>query len=68
MVIIKNLGASGQRNQFTQLYGRGTGQIWLDQVQCRGNEARLYDCPANDAGRTNCNHNEDAGVTCTTGE
>ena len=42
----------------------GTGQIWLDNVQCRGTETRLIDCPANAIGTHNCAHSEDAGVSC----
>ncbi len=42
----------------------GTGQIWLDNVNCRGTETRLIDCPANALGSHNCVHAEDAGVNC----
>ena len=42
----------------------GTGQIWLDNVQCRGTETRLIACPANPIGTHNCAHSEDAGVSC----
>ena len=42
----------------------GTGQIWLDNVSCRGTETRLIDCPANPLGTHNCGHVEDAGVRC----
>ncbi len=42
----------------------GTGQIWLDNVNCRGTETRLIDCPANALGSHNCVHSEDAGVRC----
>lgn len=42
----------------------GTGQIWLDNVQCLGTETRLVDCPANSLGNHNCAHSEDAGVRC----
>ena len=42
----------------------GTGQIWLDDVRCRGTESRLIDCDANPLGQNNCLHNEDAGVRC----
>ena len=45
----------------------GTGRIWLDNVQCRGTETRLIDCPANTLGTHNCVHSEDAGVRCQTG-
>ena len=42
----------------------GAGQIWLDNVHCRGTESRLIDCPANTLGIHNCLHTEDAGVRC----
>jgi len=42
----------------------GTGQIWLDNVNCGGTETRLIDCPANTLGSHNCGHTEDAGVNC----
>ena len=42
----------------------GTGQIWLDDVRCRGTESRLIDCDANPLGQNNCLHSEDAGVRC----
>ena len=42
----------------------GAGQIWLSQVDCRGTEDRLVDCPANPLGQNNCFHFEDVGVRC----
>ena len=42
----------------------GTGQIWLEQVDCVGNEISLFDCNANNIGFHNCIHEKDAGVTC----
>lgn len=43
---------------------RGIGVIWLDSVQCEGNESRLIDCPANQLGFSDCTHFRDVGVTC----
>lgn len=47
-------------------FGAGAGNIWLNNVQCTGYEARLQDCPKSgwDA-NSQCGHHEDAGVRCT---
>ena len=55
---------TGARARSNAVFGRGTGRIWLDDVNCRGTERRLIDCPDNGFGVHNCRHHEDAGVTC----
>ena len=57
------IGAVALTTGFTN----GAGQIWLDNVQCRGTETRLIDCPRNALGSHNCAHFEDAGVRCLPG-
>ncbi len=42
----------------------GTGQIWLDNVACTGNEQYLSNCFHTEWGSHNCKHHEDAGVEC----
>ena len=48
-------------------FGPGHGDIILDNVQCVGTETNIGQCMHNGAGLSNCNHNEDAGVSCSTG-
>ena len=43
-------------------YGQGTGPVWLDNVQCLGNESDIFACARN--GHHNCWHDEDASVEC----
>lgn len=45
-------------------FGEGQGQIWLDDLQCNGDERVLDQCYHADLGVHNCDHSEDAGVTC----
>ncbi|XP_030398949.1 deleted in malignant brain tumors 1 protein-like, partial [Gopherus evgoodei] len=45
-------------------YGLGSGKIWLDDVNCSGNESNLWVCPFRERGQHNCGDHEDAGVIC----
>lgn len=49
------------------IYGSGSGQIWLDDVQCDGTETNIDLCPHNGWGVHNCQHRDDVAVSCTTG-
>ena len=49
-------------------FGQGTGAIHMDDLQCTGSEASIFDCPYSGWGRGNCKkHDEDAGVICSSG-
>ncbi|ELW69712.1 Deleted in malignant brain tumors 1 protein [Tupaia chinensis] len=43
----------------------GTGHVMLDDVQCTGNEAKVWQCTHNGWFSHNCGHHEDAGAICT---
>lgn len=45
-------------------FGQGRGPIQLDAVQCTGNELSLDECPHSGWEQHNCDHMEDAGVSC----
>jgi len=47
-------------------YGAGSGQIWLDNVQCNGTETNIADCQHNGWGSHDCHHGEDVSVSCVT--
>ncbi|XP_054848825.1 deleted in malignant brain tumors 1 protein-like isoform X2 [Eublepharis macularius] len=45
-------------------YGQGSGTIWLDRVNCTGNETALRECPKSTWEGHNCDHTRDASVDC----
>lgn len=64
-VVCKQLGFTDAIQVYSNAYfGRGSGTIWMHNIQCNGTEAKLEDCPHNGWGTTSCSHYEDAGVSC----
>ena len=45
-------------------FGQGTGQIWLEDVQCVGDEIAISDCYHRGWNVHNCGHHSDVGVVC----
>ena len=54
---------TGAVARISAYFGQGTVPILLDNVGCRGTESRLIDCTYS-SHTLDCNHREDAGVTC----
>ena len=49
-------------------YGSGSGPIWLDNVQCTGNETSLAECEHSYWGVSDCGHDEDVSIICYNGK
>ncbi|XP_072529559.1 antigen WC1.1-like [Salminus brasiliensis] len=46
-------------------FGRGAGQVWSEELQCRGNESEIYFCPKHPTSLTHkCSHDNDVGLVC----
>ena len=64
-VVCHQLGYDGAlRAVRNAAFGQGTGPIWLDDVQCVGNERSISHCNHLGLGVHNCRHYKDAGVVC----
>ncbi|XP_075594370.1 scavenger receptor cysteine-rich type 1 protein M130-like [Balearica regulorum gibbericeps] len=64
-VVCHQLGCGGAVEAVgSAQFGEGSGQIWLESVNCSRAKAALWDCPAGSWGKHDCGHKEDAGVVC----
>ena len=70
IIIIRMLGFEGVVCSLRNArFGRASSStpIWMDNLQCSGNEAALDLCFFPGWGRHDCSHFEDAGVVCNDG-
>nr|XP_012779564.1 T-cell differentiation antigen CD6 isoform X3 [Maylandia zebra] len=65
-VVCAQLGCGYALNVTGQagLFPPGKGPIYLDDLNCTGNEENLWSCPATQEEDQDCGHKEDAGVVC----
>ncbi|XP_031649178.1 deleted in malignant brain tumors 1 protein-like [Oncorhynchus kisutch] len=64
-VVCRALGCGAAQKALDQAhFGGGKGEIWLDDLECSGNEESLLSCSSDGLGSHNCGHFEDAGVIC----
>ncbi|KAI2643781.1 Deleted in malignant brain tumors 1 protein [Labeo rohita] len=64
-VVCRQLGCGAAlRADGNSVFGAGEGVVWLNRVECRGNEIHLWDCPLSLNNHTDCSLKEHAGLTC----
>ena len=66
-VVCRELSMGTAVKVFTNgAFGPGTGPIWMDDVECTGDERLMMQCPQHrlGLGNSDCTHQEDAGVEC----
>ena len=49
-------------------FGGGSGPIWLDDLDCNGNESSILNCSHKAFGVNNCGHDEDVAIQCMSGQ
>ncbi|XP_062591604.1 deleted in malignant brain tumors 1 protein-like, partial [Saccostrea cucullata] len=66
VVVCRSLGYPTQNAKSFKyaFFGQGSGPILLDDVNCRGSETNIEECPHNGWQSHNCGHHEDASVRC----
>ncbi|XP_037648375.1 galectin-3-binding protein A-like isoform X2 [Sebastes umbrosus] len=66
-VVCRQLHFPGAKSVVTgKDYGKASGPIWLDDMECKGTEDYLSTCAFKSWGATDCSHKEDVGVICET--
>ncbi|RXN37805.1 scavenger receptor cysteine-rich type 1 M130-like protein [Labeo rohita] len=64
-VVCRQLGCGAAlRADGNSVFGAGEGVVWMNRVECRGNEIHLWDCPLSLKNHTDCSHKEHAGLAC----
>ena len=62
-VVCRMLGKSYGSVYNEAHFGQGHGPIWLDDLDCHGDELSILECERRAHGH-NCGHHEDLSVSC----
>lgn len=63
-VACKQLGLPYTEASQYDATGPDNARIWLDNLECSGEEDSLWNCGGNAWGDNNCGHSEDVGIVC----
>ena len=65
-VICRMLGLPPATAAFgSAVFGRGHGMVWLEKLNCTGNESSIFECDHGVFGsETRCKHSADSAVMC----
>ncbi|XP_066505263.1 lysyl oxidase homolog 3A [Hoplias malabaricus] len=64
-VVCRNLGFGTAKEALSGArMGQGMGPIYMNEVQCRGDEKNLWKCPHKSITAKDCKHMEDVSVQC----
>lgn len=64
-IVCRQLGYDGAKAAPGKAsFGEGTGKIWMNNVQCVGNESAITECEHEGWGITDCSHSSDASAVC----
>ncbi|XP_056604982.1 deleted in malignant brain tumors 1 protein-like [Triplophysa dalaica] len=64
-VVCKNMGCGSPVEATIGAYfGQGSGSVFLEDVDCTGNEISVTQCPSNGLRTSSCTNRDDAGVIC----
>jgi hypothetical protein len=61
-VVCRQLKCEG--GEVVRSFGGGDGTIWMDRVNCAGDEPALSKCEFRGWGKHDCSHSHDVGVCC----
>ena len=61
-VVCRQLKCAG--GEVVRAFGGGEGTIWMDKVDCRGDEKALSKCEFRGWGKHECSHQHDVAVCC----